>query len=168
MPRSRATRSSTAQRLALLDEQVRAEHRGEPAEALQALAVVAGVRDDEHVELAAEPLGGARRATDHALVAGVERDQGEQALGDRRLVRTAHLDGLGHLPQRHLPQRAQVLHPEEAVQRRGNAPGSYTLPSLRRVTRSSGGRSIRTISSAFSSSSSGTVSRTLTPVSSAT
>ena len=61
--------------VALLDQQVRAEHRGQPPQRLQPLPLLRGrllLGDHEDVELAAEALGGAPGAADDALVALVE------------------------------------------------------------------------------------------------
>ena len=82
---------------------------------------------------------------------------------------TVRLDLLGHLAQRDLAQRLQVLDLEEAVQRR-RRPGPRGRPCRRAAARSAtpGVRSTSTTWSARASSSSGTVSRTRTPVSSET
>ncbi len=139
--------------VALLDPQAGAQHRRQPPQLLQALAVLLAGRaarraHDEHVELGVQSLGRAPRAPDHALGVGVERRQRQQPLGDRlggvvgrrqqALLVAAQdggglpdealdLDVLGHLAQGRLPQRREVLDLEEVVQRGRHALGGVDL-----------------------------------------
>ena len=125
----------------LLDQQGRAEHRGELAQrrhlALHlALDRLARRLHPEQVEVGAEPLRRAPGAAHQALRAGLRADQREQPLADRLrrlggdplLARVPSgstslqgeplgLDLLGDLAQADLAQRRQVLDPEEVVER---------------------------------------------------
>ena len=122
---------------------MRAEHGRQAPKRLDLLAVgglgrALGSRDPQQVELAAETLGRAPRAAHDALRARLGRDEREQALADRlrrdllgkailaparsALARQAvRLHALGHLAQRDLAQRGEVLGPEEVVERRRHA-----------------------------------------------
>ena len=119
---------------------MRAEHRRQPAQRLELLALLgrrarAGGRDPQQVELGAETLRRAPRAAHDALRARLRRDEREQALADRlrrglvgeavaragaeraRATSRLRLDLLGDLAQRDLAQRGEVLDPEEVVER---------------------------------------------------
>ena len=139
--------------LALLHSQARTERGGQPAQRLQALAILLARRaarraHDEHVELGVQALGRAPRAPHDALGLRRERRQREQPLGDRlgtglgghreallvapqQRAGLAHqaldLDVLGDLAQRDLAQRGEVLDLEEVVQRRRHALGAVHL-----------------------------------------
>ena len=71
--------------VAVLDQQVRAEHAGQLPQRVELLLLV-GVRvvvgHPQHVELGAEPLGRAPGAADHALGSRVRLDQRQQPLAD--------------------------------------------------------------------------------------
>src|SRR5664280_2603152 len=120
---------------------------------LEALAVLragrtAGGSHDEHVEHGVQALGRAPRASHNPLGVRRQRHQRQQTLGDRlrrRFQRSRHallvathdrarlvdepldFDLLGHLAQRRLAQRREVLDLEEVVQRRLHALGPVHL-----------------------------------------
>ena len=99
---------------------------------------------------------------------GSRAEQPLLAQRERVADEALRLDLLGHLPQGHLAERLEVLDAEEVLQRGLDAPLRVDAPSRRRVMRASGVMSTSTTSSASASSRSGNVSRTSTPVSSAT
>ena len=130
-----------------LDDQVGAEHRRELAQRAE-LALLVGVRlasggrHPEEVELGAEALGRAPCAPHEPLGARVGLDEREQPLADglrevggQRVLARADdlgdqalgLDLLGHLAQRDLAQRREVLDAEEAVERGIDALGLVDL-----------------------------------------
>ena len=133
--------------VARLDEQRGAEHRRQLAQRAE-LALLVGVRlasggrHPEDVELGAEALGRAPGAAHEPLGARIGLDECEEALADRlrevggqRVLARADglghqalgLDLLGHLAQRDLAERREVLDPEEAVQRGIDALGLVDL-----------------------------------------
>ncbi len=148
VPRSCATRwVDRRDVVAVLDEQVRAEHAGEATQGVELLLLLGGrvvVGDPQDVELGAESLGRAPRAADDALGSRMRRDQREQALADGGggggvdqpvVAGTAGavdrdalgLDLLGDLPERDLAQRGEVLDLEEVVERRRHPLGRIDL-----------------------------------------
>ena len=147
--------------------------------------VAPGREHGEDVELGPEPLRRAPGAPHDPLGGGLRRDDGQQPLADGLRDRVAHhavlvahrrrlaheplgLDALGDLAQRDLAQRLEVLEAEEAVQGGRDALGLVDLARRRRSISAGGVTSTSTTSSAAESTESGNVSRTRTPVSSAT
>ena len=146
---ARHARGGLGDVVALLDDQVRAEHATPAAAARRAArAPPRSARgpgaDPQDVELGAEPLGRAPRAADDALRAaaagvtsassrsptacGAASPRRRSSRGRRRLAHEPlGLDLLGDLAQRDLAQRREVLDPEEAVQRGGDALGRVDL-----------------------------------------
>jgi hypothetical protein len=148
LPRSRATRATVSATWSPgSTSRFAPKHRGELAQRGQlALLIAVGVAarraDPQHVELRAQPLGRAPRAADEPLCARIGLHQREQPLADRLggvggevVVARADdlgdqalgLDLLGHLAQRDLAQRRQVLDAEEAVEGRVDALGLVDL-----------------------------------------
>ena len=162
----------------LAHDQMRAEHRGELAQRGEAARLLVG-----GAGRAAAPT--ARRARRRAAAPSATRggpaaarsarlDERQQPLADRGrgadLGRDDALgvDLLGDLPQRHLAQRGEVLDPEEAVQRRLDARRRVDLAGAQPVEQRLGREVDQHDLVGALKHVSGTVSRTRTPLSSAT
>ena len=165
VPRSRATRAATSASRRR-PRRYRAPSSSQPPQRLELLALGGnGSRAEdasEHVESAPSRCAErhARRTTRCEEGCGVTsaRSRSPTACGPlchqpvlaRRQRRTQplRLDILGHLAQRDLAQRLEVLDAEEAVQRGRHARGRVDLPARRRSISAGGVTSMSTTSSA--------------------
>ena len=151
-----------------------------PASARSSLVGSAGGATHSTSSSAPEPLRGAPRAPDDRCALGGSTSASRRSptawasaatmssrvpSGSRRPA--ARLDLLGDLAQRDLAQRAQVLDPEEVVQRRLERSPRVDLAGPQARQQRLGREVDSTTSSALVEHASGRVSRTRTPVSSA-
>src|SRR2546425_4252770 len=136
-------------------------------------AVVLTYIDINHIQLRVHAPGHPGCPGNQVLSSGVGADAHRDTLAYRPIFSDVLADHigfegavylLGHLPQGQLAQRDQITPAEEVLQGLVHLFRAVHIPSPHPVRSASGVRSTITVSVAFSSTHSGTVSRTLIPV----